>query len=113
MDAARCAWPLERGVRVTDPPTILLWWYSLDMPRGNPSPKVAITVDPDVYSQVIAAAEADGMSVSAWMTAAARRELPLRDGGAGAAGGDTQQGVLAAAEFAAGPRPVMSGRSRR
>jgi hypothetical protein len=50
------------------------------MPRGRPSPKLAITVDPDVHAQVLAAAERDGVSVSAWMTEAARRALLIRDG---------------------------------
>jgi hypothetical protein len=50
------------------------------MPRGNPSPKLAITVDPDVHERVIKAAAKDGMSVSAWMTEAARRALVIRDG---------------------------------
>jgi hypothetical protein len=45
------------------------------VPRGNPSPKLAITVDPDVYEGVLAAAAADGLSVSAWMTNAARLAL--------------------------------------
>ena len=43
------------------------------MPRGKPSPKLAITVDPDVYAVVLDAAADDGVSVSAWMTGAARR----------------------------------------
>ena len=30
------------------------------MPRGNPSPKLAITVDPDVHAQVVEAAAAEG-----------------------------------------------------
>lgn len=50
------------------------------MPRGNPSPKLAITVDPEVHARVIAAAKAEGVSVSAWMTAAARHALKLREG---------------------------------
>ncbi|MEP7112112.1 MAG: hypothetical protein ABI862_02500 [Ilumatobacteraceae bacterium] len=50
------------------------------MPRGNPSPKLAITVDPDVHQRIVAAAAQDGVSVSAWMTAAARRTLLVRDG---------------------------------
>lgn len=50
------------------------------MPRGNPSPKLAITVDPDVHRRIVAAAAQDGVSVSAWMTAAARRTLLVRDG---------------------------------
>ena len=50
------------------------------MPRGNPSPKLAITVDPEVHRRVVAAAEDEGVSVSAWMTEAARRALLVRDG---------------------------------
>jgi hypothetical protein len=50
------------------------------MPRGEPSPKLAITVDPDVHRRIVAAAAADGVSVSAWMTNAARRTLKVRDG---------------------------------
>jgi len=42
------------------------------MPRGQAfATKLAITVDPDVHAQIIAAAAAEGLSVSAWMTAAA------------------------------------------
>ena len=50
------------------------------MPRGNPSPKLAITVDPDVHQRVIAAAAGEGISISAWMTSAARRMLLAQDG---------------------------------
>ena len=50
------------------------------MPRGNPSPKLAITVHPDVHERVVEAAAQDGVSVSAWMTEAARRALVVRDG---------------------------------
>jgi hypothetical protein len=50
------------------------------VPRGNPSPKLAITVDPDVHEGVVSAAAEEGISVSAWMTEAARRALVVRDG---------------------------------
>ncbi|MGH3274025.1 MAG: toxin-antitoxin system HicB family antitoxin, partial [Streptosporangiaceae bacterium] len=62
------------------------------MPRGNPSPKLAITVDPDVHARVVAAAAADGVSVSAWMTEAARRVLLVRDGLAAVAEWEAEQG---------------------
>ena len=48
------------------------------MPRGNPSPKLAITVDPEIHKDVLAAAARDGVSVSAWMTVAAREALRRR-----------------------------------
>jgi hypothetical protein len=50
------------------------------MPRGKPSPKLAITVDANVHEQVVAAAADDGVSVSAWLTEAARRALLARQG---------------------------------
>ena len=50
------------------------------MPRGNPSPKLAISVDPQVHAQIRLAAAEDGVSISAWITEAARRALIIRDG---------------------------------
>ena len=50
------------------------------MPRGNPSRKLAITVDPEVHENILAAATRDGVSVSAWMTVAAREALQRRAG---------------------------------
>ena len=50
------------------------------MPPGNPSPKLAITIAADVHQQVLAAAARRGVSVSAWMTDAARLALKVRDG---------------------------------
>ena len=60
------------------PPTMVLGFEN--MPRGNPSPKLAITVDSEVHRRVVTAAEEEGVSVSAWMTEAARRALLIRDG---------------------------------
>ncbi len=76
------------------------------MPRGNPSPKLAITVDPDVHAQVVAAAAAEGVSVSAWMTAAARRALTLRDGLAAVAEWEAEHGALTREELDAARRRV-------
>jgi hypothetical protein len=82
------------------------------MPRGNPSPKMAITVDPDVHAGIVAAAAADGMSVSAWMTDAARQALIVRDGLAGVAEWEAQYGAFTAEELAAA-RGRLAGRVRR
>jgi hypothetical protein len=71
------------------------------MPRGKPSPKLAITVDPDVHAKVMEAAAEDGVSVSAWMTAAARRELLVRDGLAAVAEWEAEHGAFSEAELAA------------
>jgi hypothetical protein len=50
------------------------------MPRGNPSPKLAITIDPQVHENILAAAAREGVSVSAWMTGAAREALQRQAG---------------------------------
>ena len=71
------------------------------MPRGKPSPKVAITVDPDVHEGVLAAASEEGVSVSAWMTEAARRALLIRDGLAAVQEWEAEHGELTDAELEA------------
>ena len=71
------------------------------MPRGKPSPKLAITVDADVHEQVLAAAASEGVSVSAWMTAAARRALLLRDGLVAVEEWEREHGALTPAEIEA------------
>ncbi len=78
------------------------------MPRGRPSPKLAITVDPDVHAGVLAAAEEDGVSVSAWMTDAARRALLIRDGLAAVHEWETRHGRLSAEELDAARRRLDS-----
>ncbi|MBA2281549.1 MAG: hypothetical protein M3527_01065 [Actinomycetota bacterium] len=83
------------------------------MPRGKPSPKLAITVDPDVYAQVLDAAADDGVSVSAWMTGAARRALLVRDGLAAVAEWEAQHGALTDAEMAAARERVAAQMGRK
>lgn len=78
------------------------------MPRGKPSPKLAITVDPDVHQQVIAAAAAEGVSVSAWMTEAARRALLVQDGLRAVAEWEAEHGALTDAELEAARRRVAA-----
>ncbi len=69
------------------------------MPRGKPSPKLAITVDPEVHAGVVAAASEEGLSVSAWMTKAARRALLVRDGLKAVAEWEAEHGALSEAEL--------------
>jgi hypothetical protein len=76
------------------------------MPRGQPSPKVAITIDPDVHAGVVAAARAEGVSVSAWMTDAARQALKVREGLAAVTEWEAEHGAFTAAELAAARRRV-------
>lgn len=71
------------------------------MPRGNPAIKLAVTVDADVHSKVLDAAEAEGKSVSAWITDAARRALLVRDGLAAVTEWETEHGALTPAELLA------------
>ena len=83
------------------------------MPRGHPSPKLAITVDPDVHAGVVAAAEAEGVSVSAWMTAAARQALKVKDGLTGVAEWEAEHGAFSEAELAAARQRVNRSGARR
>jgi hypothetical protein len=76
------------------------------MPRGRPSPKIAITVDPDVYERVIAAAAEKGVSVSAWLTQAARQTLLIREGLQAVAEWEAEHGALTDAEVTAARRRV-------
>ncbi len=76
------------------------------MPRGKPSPKLAITVDPSVYEQVVAAAADEGVSISAWMTSAARRALLVRDGLQAVAEWENEHGKLTDNEMRTARRRV-------
>ncbi len=76
------------------------------MPRGKPSPKLAITVDPDVHAGVVTAAAEEGVSVSAWMTNAARRALLVRDGLKAVEGWEAEHGALSERELAEARRRV-------
>jgi hypothetical protein len=57
---------------------------------------------------VVSAAAADGVSVSAWMTEAARRALLIRDGLAAVAEWEAQHGELSADELAAARGRVVA-----
>ena len=61
--------------------------------------KLAVTVDADVHAKVLDAAAAEGTSVSAWITAAARRALLVKDGLAAVAEWEAQHGALTEAEM--------------
>jgi len=78
------------------------------MPRGNPSPKLAITIDPAVHKNIIAAAAHDRVSVSAWMTVAAREALQRRAGLAAIAQWEKQHGRFTAEEMNEARRSVRA-----
>jgi hypothetical protein len=81
------------------------------VPRGNPSPKLAITVDPDVHARVVSAAAREGVSVSAWMTEAARRALLVQDGLSAVAEWERVNGKLTADEMASARQRVADERA--
>ncbi len=78
------------------------------MPRGNPSPKLAITIDPDIHEDILAAASREGVSVSAWMTGAAREALRRRAGLAAIALWEKQHGRLTEKEMDEARRNVRA-----
>lgn len=78
------------------------------MPRGNPSPKLAITVDPEIHENILAAATREGVSVSAWITVAAREALQRRAGLAAVALWERQHGRFTAAEMDEARRSVRA-----
>lgn len=75
--------------------------------------KMAITVDAGVHAKLLRAARQDGVSVSAWMTDAARRALRVRDGLAAVHEWEAEHGALTAAELAAARARLTVRRSRR
>jgi hypothetical protein len=76
------------------------------MPRGDPSPKLAITIAPEIHKSVLAAAARDKVSVSAWMTSAAREALQRRAGLAAVAVWEKQHGRFTAEEMDEARREV-------
>jgi hypothetical protein len=78
------------------------------MPRGTPSPKLAITVTADVHAGIVAAAAHDGVSVSAWITQAARQALLVRDGLRGVEEWEQEHGAFTEAELATARRRVAA-----
>jgi hypothetical protein len=81
--------------------------------RGNQSPKLAITVDPDVHRPVVDAAAAEGVSVSKWVTTAARRALKVRDGLAAVTEWEAEHRPLTIAELDEARRTAMAVADRR
>jgi post-segregation antitoxin (ccd killing protein) len=83
------------------------------MPRGNPAVKLAVTIESGVHAEVVELARRDGVSVSAWMTEAARRAIRLRDGLAAVAEWEEEHGALTAREMAAARERVRSAHAPR
>lgn len=83
------------------------------MSRGSPAIELAITVDPGVHAGVVRAADEDKVSVSAWMTEAARRSLRIRDGLAAVAEWEAQHGPFTDEELDAARQRVHKKHRRR
>ena len=83
------------------------------MPRGAPASKLAITVDRDVHAKVIKAAAEDQMSVSAWLTAAARQAIRLREGLVAVAEWEAEHGAFTEQELAEARARVASGVAKK
>jgi hypothetical protein len=62
---------------------------------------LAITVERDVHDRIVEAAEAEGSSISAWLTRAARQALRIRDGLAAVAEWEAEHGLFTEAELQA------------
>jgi hypothetical protein len=83
------------------------------MPPGNPSPRLTITMAPDVVTQVLAAAARCGVSVSAWITDAARLSLKVRGGLAAVSEWEAEHGALTKSELKAARQRLASSRRAR
>ncbi len=64
--------------------------------------KRSVSIDDQVAARVEAAAEEDGVSFSAWLSAAAEHQLLIRDGLRGVEAWEARAGQLTPAERAAG-----------
>ena len=64
--------------------------------------KRSVSLADEVASQVEAAANEDGVSFSAWLSAAAERQLRVRQGLRGVGAWESEAGPLTAEEIAAG-----------
>ena len=64
--------------------------------------KRSVSLSEDVARSVEEAAHEDGISFSAWLSAAAERQLRVREGLRGVAAWEAGSGVLTAEEIAAG-----------
>jgi hypothetical protein len=70
--------------------------------------KLAITIDPEIHQYILAAASRDGVSVSAWMTTAAREALQRRTGLAAIARWEKQHGRFTTEEMDEARRSVRA-----
>lgn len=70
------------------------------MPRGAPSPKISISIAPEVHTRLVEAAEVEGVTVSAWISRAAEDRLAISDGLALVAQWEAEHGAFTLDELA-------------
>ena len=80
------------------------------MPSHHRSPKLSITMAPDVHARVLDAAARRGVSLSVWITDAAQLALKVRDGLAAVAEWETEHGAFTEAELKAARKDRKSTR---
>jgi uncharacterized lipoprotein YddW (UPF0748 family) len=73
-----------------------------------PARKLAITIGSDVHARVVRAAHKRKMSISAWLTEAARRSLRIGDGLAAVEEWEREHGALSDEELKAARQRVRS-----
>lgn len=84
------------------------------LPRSYPAlgssraARAEITVDPEIHESILAAATCEGVSVSAWMTDAAREALQRRAGLAAVALWEKRHGPFTEAEMDEARRSVRA-----
>jgi hypothetical protein len=83
------------------------------MPRGSPAIKLAISVERETHGRVVRAAAEENLSVSAWITEAARRSLRIRDGLLGVTEWENEHGKFTAEELSEARRRLTAAPSRK
>jgi len=90
-----------------------LQWYDRSatlwfMPRGAPSPKISISLAPDVHARLVEEANAEGVTVSAWIGRAAEDRLAINDGLALVAKWEAEHGAFTPEELARADQKVRA-----
>ena len=83
------------------------------MPRGEPSPKLAITVDPDVHRGIVVAAPAEDGVERVGLAHPGPARLKVRDGLAVVVEWEAEHGAFAESELAAARQRVAGGLAAR
>lgn len=83
------------------------------MPGGNPSLKLTVAIAPEIHAQILKAAARRGVSVSAWVTNAARLALKIGDGLVAVAEWEAEHSAFTEEELKAARQRLASSRRPR